>query len=85
VRRARECGLGRCGVAEIGVDGDVGIPALPQKWRGGCGRVRGDRDCRERLIFDVNPLGCVLCDLKRLGDDHRHRLADEARLVGGQR
>jgi len=48
--------------------------------RGGCGRVRGDRDCRERLIFDVNPLGCVLCDLKRLGDDHRHRLATKRAL-----
>ena len=40
---------------------------------------------RQHLVIDLDGLGAVLRRMHGLGDDHRHRLADEARLVGRQR
>ena len=54
------------------------------------GRAVGDRRLdvrhrRERLVVDVDQLGGVLRGRAALGDDHRHPVAGEPRLVGRER
>ena len=39
----------------------------------------------QRLILDLDKVERVLGDIAVLGDDHRHRLADKAHLVDGDR
>src|SRR5437899_958217 len=48
-------------------------------------RVRGRDDRRQRLPIDDDTLGAVARGERRLGDDHRDGLADEANAIDGQR
>jgi hypothetical protein len=43
------------------------------------------RDGRQHVVFDVNRVGAVLRRIEGVGDDHGDRLADESRLVEGER
>ena len=85
VRGARECGVRRGGVAGLGLDGDIRRARIPH---GDCASRDGVRrrdDRRQRLPVDDDPLGAVARGERRLGDDHRDGLADEANAIDGQR
>ena len=82
---ARERGGGRCGIADLGVDADVGARPFVHARRVLLRRRRRFGHCRQELVVDLDPLGAVLGGQQRFGDDHRHRLADKTRLVGRQR
>ena len=82
--RALEGRFSRRGVADVGIDADIGA-VLGHGRRAGLGRSHRAGDRIERLIVDNHALGPGLGGGDRSGDHHRHRLADEANLVGGQR
>ncbi len=85
MRGARERGLRRRGVAELAVDHDVGAGLLEQQRRVGIGGLAGVGHRGQHLVVDLDAFGAVLGGTDALCHHHRHRLADEAHLVGGQR
>ena len=81
---AGEGGIRRLGIADPGIEGDIGVlvPHARRVRRGG--RQRGGHR-GQRLVIDIDEFGGIFCDRHRLGDDDGHRLADEARPVRRQR
>jgi hypothetical protein len=85
MRGAGEGRLGRRGVAKFRIEADIRPRALVHARRV---LPRGGHGLDHRgqgFVVDRDQLGAVLGGVKRFGDDHRHRFADKARLVGGQR
>ncbi len=78
VRRAREGGIARGAVAHLEHVGDVVGTLVPDGRRAGTGGVRGRSNRRQRLVVDRHLLGGVPRLRERLGDHHRHRVADVA-------
>jgi hypothetical protein len=83
MRRARERRIGRLGVADLGVDHDVGQVVIePRRVRCDGGR-RVDHG-RQRLVVDNHFLGGVFGLGYCLGDDEGNRGADVADAIGRQ-
>ena len=79
-----ECLVRRLAVAEEGVDRDVVGDLVPDRGRARPHRVLGMVDPGQHLVVDVDRFGGIERLRQRLRHHHRHRLADMARLVGGQ-
>ena len=78
-------GGGRGLVADLDIDAEIAGGFVPQLRRARFQRVGGKCDRRQRVVCNVQPLGRVFRLGDGVGDDHRDRLADIARLVGRQR
>ena len=80
---AGEGGIGLRLVADLAIDRDIVAAVVPHRSRARLHRIGGAHDRRQRLVIDLDQLGRVLRLIERLGDHHRHRLADKVhRLVG---
>ena len=84
MRGASERRLGRCGIADICVDADIGVPILPYARCVAARGRRGNGYRGKRLIVDDHPLGGVPGRVNRFGDHHRDGLAHESGLVRRQ-
>ncbi len=85
VARARERRVDRGLVADRFDEADVVgnfIPHRRRPRRDGGGRI-GDR--RPRVVIDSDELGCVLRGRDSLGDDRRHRVADQMDAIERER
>ena len=85
MRGAREGGVRRGGIAGLRLDGDIRRARIPHGDGASRDRVRRRDDRRQRLPLHGDPLGAVARGERRLGDDHRDGLADEAGAIDGQR
>ena len=72
-------------VAALDEVGDVVGAVVPHRGRAGLHRVGGRGHRGQRLVVDTDQLGRVLGLGQRVGDHHRHRIADIAHPVGDQR
>ena len=63
----------------------VAVRSGPDRRPGGIERVLDGRDRRQLLVVDLHELRGVLGDVARLGDDERHRIADDPHAVDGER
>ena len=78
-----ESGVGLRLVADFGIDRDIVAAVVPHRGRARLHRIGGAHDRRQHLVIDLDQLGGVMRLVERLGDHHRHRLADILhRLVG---
>ena len=86
MRRSARANAG-CGVAvgEFAHRDFVGLGLRMNERRGLCARGARIDDRFERRVFDRHQLGGVFGDIAALGDDQRHRLADIAHPLHGQR
>ena len=85
VRRLRERRLGRRAVAALGGVRDVVRVLVPHTRRIRLRRL-GDRGHRrQRIVVHHDKFGRVLRLRQRLGDHHRHRIADIAHAIDDQR
>ena len=88
--RDHSVGLGERGVdiaprdRGIGDDGVV-TELVEQRRLGRIDRVFVVGDRRQLFVLDLDEVAAVLRLVARLGDHHRHHIADEAHLVGGER
>jgi hypothetical protein len=85
VSRALERRRGGRLVADLDIDAEIARHVLPEEGRARLHRVEHMRHRGKRLPIDLDQLGRVLRMVDRVGNHHRHRLADEARLVGRHR
>ena len=72
-------------VAALDEVGNVVGAVVPHRGRAGLHRVGGRGHRGQRLVVDIDQLGRVLGLGQRVGDHHRHRIADIAHPVGDQR
>ena len=72
-------------LAALDIVRDVVRALVPDRRRAGLHRVLGQRDRRNRLVVDLDQFGGILGLGQRLGDHHRHRIADIPHAVGHQR
>ena len=84
MRGARKRGLGRRGVAKLCIEADIGARLIVHARRILARRRHRVGHARQRLVVDLDKLRAVLGRPHGVGDNHRHRLADEAHLVGRQ-
>jgi len=83
VSSAFECSVHGRGVADFGIDHDIGdIVVKPRRFRPERGLGVGHR--RQYVVVDDDAFGRVLRRSNRLGDDESDRGADMANAVGGQ-
>jgi len=88
MRRFGERRRGRRGVANLGIEADIGSRA--RSWIVvDARRVLPRRGLRfhhggQNLVIDLEPFGAVFGGGERFSNDHGDRLAGKARLVGGQ-
>ncbi len=81
----REGEVHRRGLADLGVHAHVRRGALIEDRRVGSGGVDGGRRRGQRRPVDADPLRPVARRRGRLGEDHGHHLAREARAIGRDR
>ena len=81
MRRRREGGLGRGGVADRPFEAD----AVPVACFGGFQRILDARDGGKRFVVDGDPLRSILRPVAGIRDDHGNRLAGVADRVRRQR
>ena len=77
--------IGLCLVADLAVDGKIVGAIVPHMDRARLDRVGGAHDSLRRLVIDLDQLGRVFRLVERLGDHHRHRLADILHFLGRHR
>ncbi len=83
MRRARKSRLGRRGIAELGIEADIGRGVMDM--RRILPRRRGGLDHGgQHVVIDLDRFGAVFGRIHRLGDHHRDGFADEPRFVGRQ-
>ena len=78
-------GVGRRRVAKLAVEADIRQCAVVHPRRILARGGNGSDDRRQNVVIDRNTLGAVLRRVHGFGNHHRHRFADETRLVGRQR
>jgi hypothetical protein len=79
-----EGGIGCRAVAGLPAEGGVARCLRPDLRRAGGGRRFRTGHRVERLVIDRDQLGGVARRLERIGDDHRHALADETHALARQ-
>jgi hypothetical protein len=72
-------------VSNLDVDAEIIRRIIPQARGTRLYRVGNPHYRRQRLIGDLDQLGCVLGLIDGLGDDHSDRLADKTGLIGRHR
>ena len=82
VRGLGKRSVGCRAVADLAVGAEIAGTFVPDARRAGFQRVRRTHHGGKRLVVYLDQLGRVLRRHVRVRDHHRHRLADEARLVG---
>ena len=78
-------GVGRRRVAKLAIEADVRLCAVVHPRRILARGRNGFDHGRQDVVIDHDTLGAVFRRVHGFGDDHRHRFADETRLVGRQR
>jgi hypothetical protein len=73
------------GVALAQVESEIAGRHVPDRGRAGGERRRTVDDGRQRLVLDLDQLGRLVRDLRAVGDDEGHRIADMAHTAQGQR
>ena len=73
------------GVALGEVEGEIARRLLPDRGRAGGERGHAVDDGGQRLVVDLDQLGCFARDLLAVGHDEGHRIADMAHAALGQR
>ena len=67
------------------MEGEIARRLLPDRGRAGGERRACRRRRRQRLVVDLDQLGRLARDLRAVGHDERHRIADMAHAAHGQR
>ena len=75
----------RSGIALLDMERGVARRLVPERRRAVGERRTAIDDRRQRLVVDLDELGGFACDLRAVGDDERHRVADMAHAIDGQR
>ena len=81
----RKASVGRRLVPNLDIDAEIIRRIIPQARGVRLHRVGSPNYRGQRLIGDLEQLGCVLGLIDGLGDDHSDRLADKTGLIGRHR
>ena len=85
VCRLRERRFGRRAIAPLGGVRDVVRVLVPHARRVRLRRLGNRCHRRQRIVVHNDKFGCILRLRQRLGDHHRHRIADIARAIDHRR
>ncbi len=83
MHRGGELRFGRPAITEFDLEAEIAGRFVPDRRRVGCDRIR-QRYGAQRLVADIEQLGCVLRLAQRLGHDERHAISHMPRPIAHQ-